>query len=565
MNSWAGVYRLSTWWVGEDLTGSNHFLRIVGKTGREVLICLEDWLIQWSLVTESRQAYNMRHENMRNVSAHILTHSHADHQWLYVTTQAAGVLPAKTKIWCTPITKEQINVALPVWFALQQREVGLMNWLAKSVNTLQQELNKLEHIYEDMSDKGCADVKDYLFHIESDWWPHRGRNRDRWWKEESIQKRKLRKLYEDIMWWFNAFNGAKNNEEVQTIIMEKQSRIKSQRDKLSNIQLNEMTKWTKDDLANVLKKFEAIELDKPRIISQNPYVAITFKHSWHMLGAAMVLIETGVGNILYTGDIGRLSWNRFIEWPDLAINKQIDYLLMESTYGNRIHMNSYEQWVAYLQWIVRQHKPWSTTVIPNIWSRWPETAAIIIQELVRSRSPEILNILWWTNHEFLKIAMKHWWKWFDILRKCGHKYQSGMYDENHMLPGIYMSTAWMLAGTSWEMAKSMSSDPNSQIAFTSYIPQTMPGHRLITEKILDNWDGNEPIPFAGKVHHVQWTSGHGDQSDLLWLRKKLGMPSTELVHGDWEAKRTLQEKMLKQRGNKKPVTIAEAGERKKVL
>ena len=63
-------------------------------------------------------------------------------------------------------------------------------------------------------------------------------------------------------------------------------------------------------------------------------VYVTFTNSGHMLGSAIVSLEIDGTKIAYTGDIGREKSHILCSPQDFP---QCDYLICESTYGNRIH------------------------------------------------------------------------------------------------------------------------------------------------------------------------------------------------------------------------------------
>lgn len=67
-------------------------------------------------------------------------------------------------------------------------------------------------------------------------------------------------------------------------------------------------------------------------------IHLTFTHSGHMLGSAVINLEIEekgkTKRIAYTGDIGRGN-NPILKSPDAF--PQCDYLICESTYGNRLH------------------------------------------------------------------------------------------------------------------------------------------------------------------------------------------------------------------------------------
>ena len=57
----------------------------------------------------------------------------------------------------------------------------------------------------------------------------------------------------------------------------------------------------------------------------------------HLLGASIVELKTRAGNIVFSGDLGRLRGSILIA-PTIV--RDADYLVVESTYGNRCHDNT---------------------------------------------------------------------------------------------------------------------------------------------------------------------------------------------------------------------------------
>ncbi|MCP5324916.1 MAG: MBL fold metallo-hydrolase [Oceanospirillaceae bacterium] len=92
-----------------------------------------------------------------------------------------------------------------------------------------------------------------------------------------------------------------------------------------------MPLYTEKDARAVLKQFhsvpcnKAIELDK---------LHITFTPVGHILGACAITLDDGVRKIVFSGDVGRP--NDAVLYPPQEI-ASADYLVVESTYGNRLH------------------------------------------------------------------------------------------------------------------------------------------------------------------------------------------------------------------------------------
>lgn len=97
--------------------------------------------------------------------------------------------------------------------------------------------------------------------------------------------------------------------------------------------------YTADDGAYALKFFERANYDE--IIPISPDVKIRFRDAGHILGSSNIVMWVNEGGketkVNFSGDIGNTN-QPFIRDPHLF--SEADYVIMESTYGNRLHEHS---------------------------------------------------------------------------------------------------------------------------------------------------------------------------------------------------------------------------------
>ncbi|MCK9499949.1 MAG: MBL fold metallo-hydrolase, partial [Bacteroidales bacterium] len=90
------------------------------------------------------------------------------------------------------------------------------------------------------------------------------------------------------------------------------------------------------DAVKAMKLFIGVAMDRKFRIDEN--ISVKFTDTGHILGGAVANLEIKENGktirIAYTGDIGR-PYNRIIKPP--APFPQADYLITESTYGDRLH------------------------------------------------------------------------------------------------------------------------------------------------------------------------------------------------------------------------------------
>ncbi len=96
--------------------------------------------------------------------------------------------------------------------------------------------------------------------------------------------------------------------------------------------------YTIDDAKNTLSLFNPMPYGKT--ITLTPDVELTFRDAGHILGSAFVDLRIGVSDekrrVLFSGDLGRPA-QPILRDPYTIYGA--DYLIIESTYGNRLHGN----------------------------------------------------------------------------------------------------------------------------------------------------------------------------------------------------------------------------------
>jgi metallo-beta-lactamase family protein len=94
--------------------------------------------------------------------------------------------------------------------------------------------------------------------------------------------------------------------------------------------------YTKEDALETLKSFHSIDYDHP--FEPFPGVTVQFRDAGHILGSAIVMVEAKEkgrkSRLVFSGDIGRRGLPIL---RDPRVFEGADYVIMESTYGDRLH------------------------------------------------------------------------------------------------------------------------------------------------------------------------------------------------------------------------------------
>ncbi len=103
----------------------------------------------------------------------------------------------------------------------------------------------------------------------------------------------------------------------------------------------EIPLYTVEDAEAVLPLFRPAGYNQP--VDLGSGIGATFHDAGHVLGSAMIKLDIGQGeaarSIVFSGDIGR--WDRPM-LHDPSVFRRTDYIVMESTYGDREHRGAHE-------------------------------------------------------------------------------------------------------------------------------------------------------------------------------------------------------------------------------
>jgi len=121
--------------------------------------------------------------------------------------------------------------------------------------------------------------------------------------------------------------------------------------------------YTVEDVEQVLPLFEAVDYDQTFEPFEN--VSAKFVEAGHILGSAGVSLQVHENgskkHLWFSGDIGRYDLPLL---RDPVLPKNVDYLLMESTYGDKLHRNPNDAYNEFVEVVARTIKRGGKVIIP---------------------------------------------------------------------------------------------------------------------------------------------------------------------------------------------------------
>ena len=323
-----------------------------------------------------------------------------------------------------------------------------------------------------------------------------------------------------------------------------------------------MPLYTKEDAIKTLNLFQPIHYGDFFKLSEN--TRIKLHDSGHILGSALVDIKTKTidksRKIVFSGDLGRPEIPVLNE-PDQVYN--VDYLILESTYGQRLHESS-DPISDLVEVINRSLKRGGSLVIPAFSVGRTQTLLYLLRLLevegkipsypIYVDSPMAISALdIFEDHikDFDLYTRMQVMQGKDIFRPkdlhiCRTR-EDSMSINGHRSGCIIISASGMVTGGRilHHMAQRLP-DPKNTILLMGYQAEGTRG-RVIQERKETVKIHGKQIPINAQIEMIDGFSGHADYNEMLaWLMPFNKAPKQIfMVHGEADASRSMAEKIKK--------------------
>ncbi len=316
--------------------------------------------------------------------------------------------------------------------------------------------------------------------------------------------------------------------------------------------------YTMDDALGAISLFVPCTYGKKKQVSEN--VSIRFTDIGHLLGSACIEIWLREGDtekkIVFSGDVGNKG-QRIIKDPSSV--EEADYLVIESTYGNRTHPAEKKDIVSELaKHLQRAFDRGGTVVIPSFAVGRTQEMLYAIREIkerglinghknfpVYVDSPlasEATAIFMQCNPicfdeetmELIRRGINP--LWFDGLKITETSDDSKNINTDETPKVIISASGMCEAGRIRHHLKHNLWKKNNLILFVGYQSGATLGRRLL-DGVRNVTLFGEEISVKAEIASLQGMSGHADREGLLdWLSKFKKKPSTVFVnHGEYES------------------------------
>ncbi|OUS06275.1 MBL fold metallo-hydrolase [Rhodobacterales bacterium 52_120_T64] len=308
--------------------------------------------------------------------------------------------------------------------------------------------------------------------------------------------------------------------------------------------------YTKEEATECLKQIVPMEFNEDNNILKD--VNIRFSPAGHILGAATVQVSMDGTNILFSGDLGRP------DDPVLVAPAPIhtaDYLIVESTYGNRLHEDlDVDDEIAKL--VVRVAGRGGTILIPSFAVGRAQSLLFYIQRLKAANkipdlpvfldSPMAIN----ASDIFCEHQSEHRLSVEQCRDTCAVATYVRTVDESKAIgvspmPKIIISASGMATGGRiLHHIVSYGSDSRNAILFAGYQAAGTRGEKITGGASSVKIFGRQ-IPIRAEVTNLHALSAHADANEIMtWLGNfKLPPNRTFITHGEPKASGALRQRI----------------------
>ncbi|MCA0229220.1 MAG: MBL fold metallo-hydrolase [Bacteroidetes bacterium] len=310
--------------------------------------------------------------------------------------------------------------------------------------------------------------------------------------------------------------------------------------------------YLEKQVRQALENFVPLAFNRRFRVSDN--VIITFIPAGHLLGAAHIVVEVWENGqkktIGFSGDVGRKGYPLLI---DPATLPQVDFLVCETTYGNRLHEKGVSPDLALADVIKR-----TCVDIPG---------RLIIPSFSVGRTQALLYTLnkLYNNHQLPPIKVfadsplafessRVYQRNVRMLNREAREFNEeneSLFDfenliylestdasraiSNHVEPCIIISSSGMVQGgrVEYHVAQNIS-NPYCTILLIGYCAEGTLGWRLLNGQTTLRIRGKDEQVLAN-IEKIDVFSGHGDKEDLLTFVQQQAPAELKkifLVHGE---------------------------------
>lgn len=308
--------------------------------------------------------------------------------------------------------------------------------------------------------------------------------------------------------------------------------------------------YTRAEAEASLTQFQVIDFRKYKKVAEETFFSLI--PSGHILGASFVEFKHYQTTVVFSGDLGRP--NDPVMYPPSVMQKA-DYLIIESTYGDRVHENV-DPLDELADAIIKTVKRGGTVLIPAFAVGRAQSMLYLIYQLLSTK--RIPSIPVYVDSPMATNATEIFLSYTDLHRLSSEvtkntcaiatyvntKEESKALDQSDK-PKIIISASGMLeGGRVLHHLRYFGPDPKNTLIFTGFQALGTRGADILNGKNILKIFG-EDIPLNAEICELSNMSAHADADEILqWLAQFNHPPRKVFInHGELHAAEALKEKI----------------------
>jgi metallo-beta-lactamase family protein len=320
------------------------------------------------------------------------------------------------------------------------------------------------------------------------------------------------------------------------------------------------------DAEQVNQLFKPVKLHEPQVLAGSTKDAgftMTSYNAGHMLGSTCVMMEASekgqTVRLLFSGDVGRKNLP-IIKDPDVA--PAADYLIMESTYGDRLHAPVGDVKAKLAGLVNAVLARGGHIIVPAFAVERTQQIVLLLHEMIEAKViPEfpifvdsplasaVTDVFRKHNEEWDADACAFFNKHEDAFGWNRLRFTQTVQESKALnelkVPFMVISSSGMCeAGRILHHLKNGVEDPRNLVLITGYQAPNTLGSKLVAKAQEVNIFG-EALRVRAQVESIDSLSGHADQQELLdWMAPVAPtLKKVFLVHGEPVAQAALTAKI----------------------
>jgi metallo-beta-lactamase family protein len=301
--------------------------------------------------------------------------------------------------------------------------------------------------------------------------------------------------------------------------------------------------YSQEDVNEVMQKFETFGYEDWTKLEDG--VEVMFTHTGHLIGAAAVHLRVGENGstrqITFSGDVGRYRSTLLAQPKEFP---QADYILLESTYGDKLHDLVFSTVDELLKWInITCIEKGGQLVIPAFSvGRTQEVLYALNQLSLEKRLPELPYFVDSPLSTKATQVIKSYTDEFNDRLQSVLKVEESRQLVNHKEPCVIISASGTAdAGRVRHHINSCIGSAQNTVLMVGYCERNSLGGQLLAgDKEVEIF--GDPCTVAAQIGKIASLSAHGDYDDLT---RFVGCQDAEkvkkvfLVHGEYTSQQDL--------------------------